>query len=301
MENEKLYLGILNNLSEGVYFVNMDRAIIFWNKAAEDITGFSKEEMIGKHCQESNLRHIDAEGRLVCDMGCPLYATINDGQQRKHEVFVRHKHGHRIPIRVNIFPIWDNGSIQGAVEVFTLNSPTVYEDNLIEELSNSAMKDLLTGLPNRRFTESYMEYRLTELKRFERKFCVVFLDIDNFGKFNNTYGHELGDEVLKNVAKSIAHIIRKGDLYGRWGGEEFIGVFEIKADSDALTIGEKVRALIANSEVERNGEKLAVTASLGVAVARKGETVHGVVKRADLLMYQSKQNGKNCVTTDVKS
>ena len=299
MENEKLYLEILNNLTEGIYFVNADRQITFWNKAAEDITGFFADEMKCKRCNETQLKHIDADGHSVCDLGCPLYATIADGQQRSHEVFVRHKEGYRIPIRVNVFPMLDHGTMEGAIEVFTPNSPTVYEDDLIEELTNSAMRDRLTGLSNRRFTESYLEYRLTELKRFERKFCVIFVDIDNFGKFNNTYGHELGDEVLRNVAKSIAHIIRKVDLFGRWGGEEFIGVFEIKADSDALMIGEKVRALIANSEVEHDGEKLSVTASLGVTVAQKDETVHTVVKRADQLMYQSKQNGKNRVTVDV--
>jgi len=299
MENEKLYLQILNNLSEGVYFVNTERDITFWNSAATKITGYTMDEVVGRHCQDTNLRHIDAEGRLVCELGCPLFATLRDGLQRKHEVFLRHKEGHRVPIQVNIFPIMHDGAIMGGIEIFSPNSPAVYDDTLIEELSNSAMKDRLTGLPNRMYTESFVEYRFAELERFGRRFCVVFLDVDNFGSFNKVYGFNVGDEVLKSVAKSISHIIRKGDLFGRWGGEEFIGIFEIQEAADALVIGEKVRALIANSEVEHEGEKLSVTASLGVTEARVGETIHIAIERADALMHQSKRGGKNRVTADV--
>lgn len=298
MKPEKLYLEIINNLCDGVYFVDMERRITFWNKAAEDITGYNEEEIVGKCCQNNILNHIDKEGRALCITGCPLYATIIDGKQRKDEVFLRHKEGHRIPIMVNIFPIMENNEVIGAIEIFTPNSPTVYDDNLIEKLSNLAMNDQLTGLANRRKLESYLEYRFHELRRFQSKFCVVFLDIDNFGKFNNTYGHELGDEVLKAVAKSNKRSLRKNDMFGRWGGEEFVGVFEIKNNYEATLVAEKIRVLIERTEIPYNGESLSVTASLGVTVARDDDTIDSVIKRADELMYQSKQKNKNCVSSD---
>jgi len=298
MKNEKMYLDIINNLSEGVYFVNKEREINFWNKAAENIIGYEAKDMLGKRCKNSNLQHIDAEGHLICELGCPLDATVTDGKQRKHDVFVRHKDGHRIPIKVNIFPIRDEDEIVGAIEIFTPNSPNVYEEELIEKLVDSATKDKLTGLPNRNYTESYIEYRFNEMKRFKSKFCVVFLDIDNFGDFNKTYGHKTGDEVLKTVSKSVMYTVRKTDLFGRWGGEEFIGVFEIKNDSDVITMAEKLRALIANSEVEYNNKALSVTVSLGATVASENDTLESIIKRTDELMHQSKKNGKNQVTSD---
>jgi len=240
MKTEKMYFEIISNIRDGVYFVDADRRLTFWNKAAEDITGYTAEEMIGKRCQDSRLQHIDAEGRSICALGCPLYAALDDGQQRRHDVFIRHKDGHRIPIRVDIIPMMEDDDTSGAIEIFTPNSPNIYEDDLIEKLSNSATRDRLTGLPNRRSIESYMEYRFSEMKRFDTKFCVIFMDIDNFRAFNNTYGHDLGDEVLITVAKSIIHTIRRSDLFGRWGGEEFIGIFAIKDDADAVLMAEKI-------------------------------------------------------------
>lgn len=299
MKPENLYLTIINNLCDGVYFVDTERRITFWNKAAENITGYKKEEIVGQCCQCNLLNHIDRDGRPLCTVGCPLYATIIDGKQRKDEVFLRHKDGHRIPILVNIFPIVEEDNIIGAVEIFTLNSPIVYDDNLIEKLSNMAMNDQLTGLANRRKMESYIEYRLQEFKRFQRKFCVIFLDIDNFSAFNNIYGHDVGDSVLKSVTKSINHSVRTSDLFGRWGGEEFIGVFEVKNDYEATLLAEKIRALVAGSEISHAGENLSVTASVGVTLAREDDTIESVVERADTLMYRSKKKNKNCISSDV--
>lgn len=299
MENEKLYLEIINNLCDGVYFVDTERRITFWNKAAEEITGYKKEEIVGKCCQSNLLNHIDKDGRPLCLLGCPLYATIIDGRQRKDEVFLRHKEGHRIPILVNIFPIIEDGNTNGAIEIFTPKSPIVYEDDLIERLSNLAMNDQLTGLANRRKIESYLEYNLHEMKRFHNKFCVAFLDIDYLDKFNTTYGRETGDAVLVSISKSIMHIVRNGDLFGRWGGEEFIGIFEIKNDYEATLMAEKMRILVSKSEIPHEGKTLSVTASLGVTVARDDDTVESLIKRVDSLTNQSKQKNGNCIATDV--
>ena len=182
MEMDELYLSIINNLRDGIYFVDTDRRILFWNKAAEATTGYSSKEIVGKPCQSSALNHIDEEGRPLCMVGCPLFATLGDGQQRQDRVFVRHKDGYRIPIHVNIFPVRKNGEITGAVEVFTQDSPTVYEDNLVEKLSNVAMHDQLTQLPNRRYLESFLKYKMEEFQRFGSLFAVLFADIDNFSR-----------------------------------------------------------------------------------------------------------------------
>ena len=293
-----MYLEIINNLCDGVYFVNNKRRITFWNKAAENITGYKAEEVIGKSCHRSLLNHIDKNGSPLCIVGCPLYASLADGNHRSAELFVRHKDGHRLPIHSNFYPIKEKGEIIGVVEVFTQNSPLVYDDHLIENLSNLATKDQLTGLYNRRNIESFMNFRLNELRRFGRKFCVTFLDIDDFSNFNNTYGHEAGDHVLKLVSKSIMCAARKTDLFGRWGGEEFICVSEISNENEAAIIAEKIRLLISSSMLSYEDKKLSVTASLGTTVAVENDTVDSIIRRADMLMYRSKKKGKNCVTTD---
>ena len=292
---EELYLTIINNLCDGVYFVNLDRTITFWNKAAENITGYTAEEMIGKSCQLSRLSHIDETGQPLCITSCPLFATIVDGKQRRARVFVRHKNGHRLPIIVNIFPIKKDGEIIGAIEIFTQNSPVVYEDNLIENLSGIAMHDALTELPNRRYLESFLNYKFEDFKRFGKMFAILFADIDNFRVFNNNYGHETGDLILKNIAASIKNSMRRDDLVGRWGGEEMLGVYSIHNPNDIPLIGEKFRRLVANTEIHHKDSVLSVSVSVGITVIREDDTVNSVVERADKFMYQSKKDGKNRV------
>lgn len=296
MKTEELYLHIINNLCDGVYFVDTERTIVFWNKAAEAITGYSSEEIVGRQCQDNLLNHIDTDGRPLCVLGCPLFATITDGQQRKANVYVRHKKGHRIPILVNIFPVWEDGEITGAIEVFTQNSPVVYEDDLVEHLTGIAMHDGLTKLPNRRYLDSFLDYKFSEYKRFDKSFAVLFADIDDFSKFNNDYGHDTGDLVLTNIAESLLHNVRKNDLVGRWGGEEFIGIYSINNSYEASIIAEKFRLLIANTDVQAGDQSLHVSASVGITTVRPSDTAASMVERADQNMYKSKKNGKNCIT-----
>ena len=296
MENQELYLHIINNLRDGIYFVDTERRIMFWDRAAEEITGYTAEEIVGKQCHCSGLNHIDEGGHPLCHVGCPLFASIADGKQRQHRVFVRHKEGYRIPVLVNVFPLVKDGGIIGAVEVFTRDSPTVYEDNLIEHLSNIAMHDTLTQLPNRRYLESFLNYKMEEFQRFGRPFAVLFADIDNFGRFNNTYGHDVGDAVLRNIAASIRQSVRRNDLVGRWGGEEYVGIYSVTGESDLPIIGEKFRQLVRNTEVGCDAGTLNVSVSVGITMSRAEDTVNSMVERADGLMYQSKHTGKDRVS-----
>jgi len=295
MNSEQLYLSIVNNLSDGVYFVTKDRRITFWNKAAEKISGYRADEIVGSYCQDNLLNHIDYSGKPLCVVGCPLYASIVDGKQRKNEAFLRHKEGHRIPVMVNIFPIIENGEIAGAIEIFTPNSPTVYEDDLIEQLSNMAMRDALTGMPNRRYLQSFIEYKLSEFKKFNTPFAALFMDIDNFRDFNNKYGHAMGDTVLKNISESIKKSTRKSDFFGRWGGEEFLGIYSVKNIRDAACAAEKVRILVENTVIPYSTH-LSVTASIGITLIKSSDSAETLIERADQLMYQSKILGKNCIT-----
>lgn len=296
MKSAQFYLDILNQLQDGIYFVDKSQNIQFWNRAAEQITGYKEEEIVGKCCQNSGLNHIDKNGKPLCTVGCPLFATLADGKQRQDRVLVRHRDGYRIPIRVNIFPIRQGEEITGAVEVFTKDSPTVFEDDLIETLSNSAMYDGLTALPNRRYLESFLSYRFEEYQRFGRSFAVLFADIDNFSQINNTYGHDAGDMVLKNIATSLNCNIRSDDFVGRWGGEEFVGVFCISTPSEIQNIAERFRFLVENTEAIKNGNTIHSTVSVGITTICPEDTIQTLIERADSLMYESKRNGKNCVT-----
>lgn len=295
-----VFSSVLDNLQDGVYVVSPDRRIIYWNKAAETITGYAADEIVGKFCHENLLRHVDEKGTPLCVVGCPLFQTLGDGETRRGEVFLRHKEGYRLPIITQFLPITDQetGKVEGALEIFTLASPQSYESGIFERLENRSMYDSLTQLPNRHYVESELGYRLEQLRRFKKTFCILFIDIDNFRSFNNTYGHAAGDKVLTAISESIRHGLRQGDLFGRWGGEEFIGVFEYKTEEELSRLAERVRALVLNTQIKWEDNDLSVTISGGLSCGRKEDTIETLVARADALMYRSKDNGKDQITLD---
>lgn len=295
--NEETYLEILSHLQDGVYIVDTERRIVYWNAAAERITGYSQEDIVGQLCQANLLRHIDEKGTPLCIVGCPLFETLGDGQMRQAHVFLRHKEGYRVPILTKFFPVRSqDGTIIAAVEIFTAMSPKIYEVDLLDKLEDEATHDKLTSLSNRRFAESYIGYKIEQYERFENRFCVMFVDIDDFRVFNNTYGHEVGDQVLRAIAQSLEYGMRRNDAFSRWGGEEFVGVFEVTDLEELPRLAERIRTLIEGTQILHQEERLAVTVSGGLTLCQKGDTVEGIVHRADLLMYESKKKGKNCVT-----
>lgn len=298
MKETSLFRTIIDNVNDGVYFVDLERRISLWNKAAETITGYTASEVMGRHCQDNILSHMDKDGRPLCELGCPLYFSLGDGEEREDEVLLLHKDGHRVLVKVRIIPVYTSGQIVGAVEVFTpLEEKEKNGDDTTGEPPENKMKDQLTELPSRAYMESYINYKLQESQRFGERFCVVFADLDNFEVFNNYYGRETGDVAMQSIAASFKNNI--SDIIGRWDSEEFVGVFDVKTDEDPYNAAEKVRTLISRSGVIFAGEQLSVTASVGATVAQPGDTTQAILDRAVNYMQQSKRRGKNCSTIDL--
>ncbi len=296
---EEFYKNLLDNLYDGVYFVDKDRTITYWNRGAERITGYMSDEVTGRCCADNILKHIDEKGIPLCDGGCPLSETLSDGMLRSAEVYLLHKDGHRVPISVRVAPIRDDrGQITGAVEIFTDNTPQAAALERIAEYEKIMYIDPLTELANRRYTDITLNARHEEMERYGWPFGVIFIDIDHFKQINDRYGHDAGDEVLKMIAKTLSKSLRSFDVLGRWGGEEFVGVIA-NVDADELIVtANRFRMLVEQSR-RSSVSPDKVTVSIGATLARPGDTIAELLKRADKLMYESKAAGRNRVTLDV--
>jgi len=290
------YRTLLDAVNDGIYLVDTERRIKFWNKAAEGITGFNEKEVLGRHCADNILRHIDREGKSLCETDCPLAKTLRDGRVREADIYLHHKQGHRVPVHVRIAPVRDeNGSIVAAVEVFGDRSRRLAMLERLAELEQTALLDPLTEVGNRRLLEGYMTSCLDELERYGWAFGVLFVDIDHFKRVNDKYGHETGDEVLKVVARVLRANLRSFDLVGRWGGEEFLVVC-VNVDDELLGgTAERLRGLVEQSSCRVGTQDIRVTVSIGAALAVPHDTPHDIVNRADRLMYRSKRRGRNRV------
>jgi diguanylate cyclase (GGDEF)-like protein/PAS domain S-box-containing protein len=292
------FKNIIDNLYDGLYMVDNNKIITYWNRAAEKISGYRAEEVLGRSCADNILTHTDSSGNSLCTGLCPLASTILDKISREDQIYMHHKDGHRVPVSVRISPLTDEiGQVVGGVEIFTDISNHKNNELRIRELEKMAFLDDLTQLANRGFIHREILSRLEEIKRFNVSFGILFMDIDHFKNFNDRYGHDTGDLVLRYVAKTFSLNSRPFDFYGRWGGEEFIGVIRNINDEALINLGNRVRELIAKSYIINNSNQtLQVTISIGATVARKDDTVESLVKRADELLYKSKESGRNCLT-----
>jgi len=291
------YERIVENLHDGLYFVDRDRVITYWNKAAEQISGFTANEVVGKSCSDNILTHVDSDGNNLCAGMCPLAVTITDGKPSEAELYMHHKDGHRIPVSVRVSTVTDrDGNIVGGIELFTDISNRAANDLRVKELEKLALLDNLTQLANRNYIEREIQSRFEEKKRFDMPFGILFIDIDHFKKYNDIYGHDVGDDVLNFVANTFIANTRPFDLYGRWGGEEFIGIIRNINSKDLESLANRLRSLTEHSYIIHENEKLYVTISIGATLAKENDTIGTLIKRADTLMYKSKAAGRNCLT-----
>jgi diguanylate cyclase (GGDEF)-like protein/PAS domain S-box-containing protein len=288
---------LLENLFDGVYSVDINRKITFWNKAAERITGYSQSEVLGHSCQDNILRHIDENGQELCHTGCPLACTILDGNQREEHLYLHHKQGHRVPVSIRLSPVKDaKGAIIGALEIFSDNSNLLQIIKEMEKLKNEAYLDELTSIGNRKYGQMILNSRMHDWQTFNIPFGLIMLDLDYLKRFNNSYGHRIGDEILVMVGRTLTNILRRMDSVSRWKGEKFVVILPHIDDATLGQVAERIRAFIESNFLVAAGDLINITASIGATMARPDDTAETIVKRAETMMNASKKKGRNRIT-----
>jgi len=294
-----IYKAILDQTYDGVYFVDNDKRITYWNKGAESISGYQPGDVISFRCSDDLLCHIDTEGRDMCGPLCPLSRAVNGGQfTGQTRVYLKHKDGRRVPVDMVSSPVsCPDGQKLGAVQIF--RDASIYEEEAkaSELLSKLASLDPLTELLNRRKIELELDLEIKKSKRLGLPLSLIFCDLDYFKLINDQYGHQIGDEVLKGISRQLQAGIREYDRVARYGGEEFLIMLPQTKAEIAAEIAERLRLSIERWRLIHQ-EKLwpfEITISLGVAELKKDETMASLIDRADKALYRAKQSGRNAV------
>lgn len=289
------YKRLFDHFNEGIYFVDQNRKILYYNKAAERISGFSSSMVVGCHCYNNIFNHVSEQGVRLCFDGCPLQDSIRRNVINEAAVYLQHREGYRVKVNVKTLPILEDGEIVGALELFD----TASEANLFHETlafyKTKMMLDPLTEVNNRQV----LEQELPELIRNSeptRRYGVIFLDVDNFKTVNDTYGHAVGDLVLKSIAKSLSNSVRKNDVVIRYGGEEFVVLLDDVTVESLQLKAERIRRMIETSSVREEGREIRFTISVGATLMNPQDSLTQAIERSDDAMYESKKNGKNRVT-----
>jgi diguanylate cyclase (GGDEF)-like protein/PAS domain S-box-containing protein len=268
----------LRLIDQHVLISKTDRAgvVTFVSDAFCRLCGYTRDELMGR--PHSLLRHPDMPASLYTD----LWGAISAGRLWKGEIKNRAKDGHSYWIAATISPLCDRqGNITGYMSVRHDISDRVL-----------AFTDPLTQISNRLKFDDALAFELERARRYGNTFSLVLFDIDNFKEVNDTFGHERGDRILRELVEVVRPAVRETDLFARWGGEEFVVLLiETKVDG-AARFANKLRGTIAGHSFDGISR---LTCSLGVAEYRSGDTPATLFARADEGLYNAKRAGRDRV------
>jgi len=256
--------------------------ILSASEAFSKISGYSKEELIGKN--HNIVRNKDMSKELYKE----LWTTILDDKIWEGDIKNTAKDGSEYWVHSIISPQKDE---DGKTIGFMAVRQDITDKKRVELLS---VTDRLTQLFNRLKIDELLDAELKRASRYLNPFSVIMLDLDKFKSVNDTYGHQAGDEVLKELALILKTNVRESDIVGRWGGEEFIIIAPNTNMEDAVELAEKLREKISEFKFSFAGHK---TSSFGVAAYRAGDDEKSLIKRADDALYHAKESGRNKVVS----
>lgn len=283
------YVQMVRNISScGIYLIDQDGLIASWNRGAAQLSGYSEGEVIGQPYGKlfpASLRDEGLPGRTLNDARTKRYCREEQRRKRRG----RDDFDALCSIDVLRDP---KGELSGYVEVFH----DISEQKQREEvLLQRATRDALTGIANRGYFNEVASNEIVRARRFAEPLSVIMLDIDHFKKINDRHGHETGDRVIIAVAQTCSGTMRKIDLVGRLGGEEFAILLPRANKEPALEIAQRLRMKLSEQRVvASDGSEISFTVSGGVAALRPlTRDLHELLRNADNALYQAKREGRN--------
>jgi diguanylate cyclase (GGDEF)-like protein/PAS domain S-box-containing protein len=286
-QSERRYQNIISNLHEYYLFYThgTDGVFTFLSDSVTEILGYSKDEFL-KHYSEYMTD--DPINKKVIEY---TELAIAGKQQEPYIVSVYHKNSSIKYLEVTEIPIFDEDGKVLYIEGIAKDITKEYV--LQQEVSHIAKHDTLTGISNRLHLEELMKKLISASRRYKQEFAFLFLDLDHFKKVNDTYGHDVGDQLLQEITNTIKSHIREEDIFARIGGDEFIIVFSNSKEETLKVSLDKIMNLMRQTWNIRE-HKLNISASIGVALYPKdATTTKEIMKYADIAMYKAKKLGRN--------
>ncbi|MDP2870489.1 diguanylate cyclase [Methyloversatilis sp.] len=284
------FRSVVDAAYDAIVTVDQQQRITLFNRAAEHLFGYEQAQMLGQPLEALiPEQHREHHGDYVHQFArSPVKSREMNERNR---IYGQHQDGTRIPVEIAISKI----NVDGGVEFTAVVRDITDRVHLMDVLQKQAASDALTGLPNRRD----FALRAAELMKSTKPFSVLMLDVDHFKRVNDSHGHDIGDEVLRLLARVGAATVRHRDIFARLGGEEFVVALPDTDAAQALNMGERLRAVFEEQDFDhdwKSGQPVPFTVSIGVATRVDGETdLEALLKRADQALYRAKGAGRNRV------
>jgi len=280
---------IFDQLPDVFYRTNMQGVITKISPSCFDVIGYRPEVMTGT-ALAYYYKHPEARQRIVQAI------TEGGGKATRVEAELRHKDGSTIWISTNAFVRFDSDGKPAYIEGVARDISE--RKKMEEQLTDLSRKDVLTDTCNRRYFMDKSEALIELMKRYQRPASMMMMDLDQFKKINDQFGHHVGDMALIAFTAACKKEIREADIFGRLGGEEFALMLPETDMQSALILAERIRSGTAAITIPIDQNSISFTVSIGLVELNKDDlTLDSVIRRADKAMYQAKEKGRNQVVT----
>lgn len=297
LNDPEIYQTVLDGLETGVYIVDRNRRIRFWNGGAEQITGYLRQDVVGRFLRDHLLTTLDETKDLDSDPDDPINLVFRDGKSSILDVSILHKDGYRVPIVLRTMPIRDShGAVVGAAESFEKNRSASDWTRRHSAIADIGCLDVVTGVAAKSYMETKLRENLTTFAELNISFGILLIQIDLLDQFRASRGPGVVPTILRIIAQSVENCLRPKDLVGCWGEHQFLAILLECREAEVFLVGERVRKMIARSEIEWWGDKFSVTSPVGGAGCRPGDELESLIARAEASLQESIENGGNRVT-----
>ncbi|MCK9173338.1 MAG: sensor domain-containing diguanylate cyclase [Desulfuromonas thiophila] len=289
------YKQMLDHLGEAVYFVDPERRILYWNHAAELLTGYAAAELVGRLCADGPLHHVDEKNTPLCQQHCPLKRCIDSGEPQEKLVFLAHKQGQRIPVMVKTAAVRDaGGNILGAVEIFTDAAPWLELKEVESELRRQTLLDPLTGILTAQAFDDALQREWFRFKRYRNPFSLIALEVDYFRCYSQVYGRGAADRLLCWLVRHLRASLRRADVMGRIENDHFRVLLSYSSRKATLKVADMILELVRSEPCL--DLPFAMSVSIGAVMVEDNEDLPQLLQRLDKALQRSKDMGHNQVT-----
>jgi diguanylate cyclase (GGDEF)-like protein/PAS domain S-box-containing protein len=295
-ESPEIFRVVLESLQTGVYFVDREQKILFWNEGAEKITGYLRQDVVGCFCRENIVAAENAGKNVLSDAAESVSMVLRDGKPAISEVSLRHKSGHRVFVRLRAVAIRNShGTIIGAAESFDESLSASDWDRRQRRLADFGCLDEASGVLSKGVTLAHLRENLATFAEHRVPFSILCIEVDQMDHMRATYGLPVVGSILHVVGQTLENSLRPTDFLGRIAENRFLAVLTECGLADVEKTAKRVKKMVSSSEIKWWGDEWSVTASFGGATVQAGDTTDSLLERAEKSLAESVASGGNRV------
>jgi diguanylate cyclase (GGDEF)-like protein/PAS domain S-box-containing protein len=294
----EIYRIVLESMQTGLYMVDCEQRIRFWNEGAEKITGYLRQDVVGHFCRDFFPPQKEDGKNGICEIGGALASVLRDGRPAIAEITLRHKAGHQVMVRIRAVPIRDAaGLVIGAAESIDADPWAFEADRRHRKLASYGCLDEATGVLSDSYIQTHLRESLTTFVEHNIPFSILCVQFDSRGRFRRTYGGSAASSALRVVAQTLEGNLRPTDFVGHSGGSSFLAILTECNPFEFCRARERVQNKVNSTKIKWWGDELPVDVTFGGTTVEPGDNEKSIMERAEKALAVSVAANGTFVTT----